>query len=248
MIHTLDHENFFPGRCVLVNGPVIVGFGPSGLAVGAGLKQQDNLPEYPTKYPFIDYLESYARHFDINPQFNETVQSAKYDETCGLWRVKTVESTSGATRGELVEYICRWLVVATGENAQKVVPEFEGLEEFGGQVMHACDYKSGEAYRGKRALVVGWWKLRHRRFLLIFATIMQFHQWWSGVRLVLGNIEKYDLRRPSVGPLQLKNSEGKTPVLDIGALQKIRSGEIKVVPRIKRFSRDGTELVNGKKS
>ena len=55
----------------------------------------------------------------------------------------------------MVEYICRWLVVATGENAQKVVPEFEGLEEFGGQVMHACDYRSGEAYRGKRGLVVG---------------------------------------------------------------------------------------------
>ena len=31
-------------------------------------------------------------------------------------------------------------------------------------------------------------------------------------RLVLGNIEKYGLRRPSVGSLQLKNSEGKTRV------------------------------------
>lgn len=45
--------------------------------------------------------------------------------------------------------------MATGENAEKVVPEFKGLEEFGGQVMHVCDYKSGETYRGKRVLVVG---------------------------------------------------------------------------------------------
>lgn len=64
-------------------------------------------------------------------------------------------------------------------------------------------------------------------------------------RIILGNIEKYGLRRPSKGPLELKNTEGKTPVLDIGALQNIKSGEIKIVPGIKRFSRDRVELVNG---
>lgn len=63
--------------------------------------------------------------------------------------------------------------------------------------------------------------------------------------LILGNVEKYGLRRPSIGPLQLKNSAGKTPVLDIGALQKIRSGEIKVVPGVKRFFPGRVELVNG---
>lgn len=188
-------ENFFARRCIWVNGPIIVGAGPSGLAVGAGLKRQgvpfivieranciaslwqnrtynrlklhlpkqfcqlpnlpfpQDYPEYPTKYQFIKYLESYANHFDIHPNFNETVQSAKYDATFGLWRVKTI-SKSGPTPCE-IEYICRWLVVATGENAEKVIPEFDGLEEFVGDVSHACDYKSGEGYRGKRVLVVG---------------------------------------------------------------------------------------------
>jgi len=37
------------------------------------------------------------------------------------------------------------------------------------------------------------------------------------------------------GPLELKNTKGRTPVLDIGALHRIRSGDIEVVPRIKRF-------------
>ena len=64
-------------------------------------------------------------------------------------------------------------------------------------------------------------------------------------RLILGNLEKHGLKRPSTGPLQLKNTEGKTPVLDIGALKKIRSGEIKVVPGIKRFFQGRVELVNG---
>lgn len=64
-------------------------------------------------------------------------------------------------------------------------------------------------------------------------------------RLILGNVEKYGLERPLLGPLQNKDTEGKTPVLDIGALQKIRSGEIKIVPGIKKLSRHNVEFVNG---
>ncbi|RWW56566.1 hypothetical protein BHE74_00036709 [Ensete ventricosum] len=130
----------------------------------------EDYPEYPTKKQFVDYLESYAKHFEISPRFNQSVQSARYDETCGLWRVRTVGAGSEAgNRSHEVEDIGRWLVVATGENAEKVVPELEGLGGFGGWGgaggaraggagggwLHACDYKSGEAYRGKRVLVIG---------------------------------------------------------------------------------------------
>ena len=65
--------------------------------------------------------------------------------------------------------------------------------------------------------------------------------------LVLGNVEKYGLKRPSSGPLELKNTQGKTPVLDIGTLERIRSGDIKVVTGIKRFNKNEVELVNGEK-
>ncbi|XP_010023778.1 probable indole-3-pyruvate monooxygenase YUCCA7 [Eucalyptus grandis] len=324
MLQSLDHGTFFSRRCIWVNGPVIVGAGPSGLAVGAGLKQQgvpfiileranciaslwqnrtydrlklhlpkqfcqlpdfpfpEDFPEYPTKHQFITYLDSYARHFDISPNFNETVQSAKYDETFGLWRVRTVLA-GGPGLGQLeVEYICRWLVVASGENAEKVVPEFEGLESFGGDVTHACDYKSGENFRGKRVLVVGCGNsgmevsldlcnhnarpsmvvrssvhvlpkevLGKSTFelavfmmkwlpLWLIDKILMFLAW-----LILGNVEKYGLKRPKIGPLQLKNAAGKTPVLDIGALSKIRSGQIKVVVGIKKFSSGRVELLDG---
>lgn len=189
---SFSDNDMFSRRCVWVNGPVIVGAGPSGLAVGACLKEEgvpcvilersdciaslwqkrtydrlklhlpkqfcqlpkfpfpEHYPEYPSKRQFIEYLESYAKQFDLTPQFNECVQSAKYDEFCRLWRVKTV-SADGAE----VEYICQWLVVATGENAERVVPEIDGLKEFGGEVVHACDYKSGEKFRGKKVVVVG---------------------------------------------------------------------------------------------
>ncbi|XP_075650532.1 putative indole-3-pyruvate monooxygenase YUCCA9 [Castanea sativa] len=47
--------------------------------------------------------------------------------------------------------------------------------------------------------------------------------------------------------MQLKNTKGKTPVLEICALDKIKSGAIKVVLDIKKFLSDQVELVNGEK-
>ncbi|RWR86300.1 putative indole-3-pyruvate monooxygenase YUCCA5 [Cinnamomum micranthum f. kanehirae] len=320
-----DHDDFFTPRCIWVNGPVIVGAGPSGLAVAACLKEQsvpfvilekadciatlwqrrtydrlklhlpkqfcqlpnypfpEDYPEYPSKKQFIDYLESYAQHFDIKPRFNECVQSAKYDETCGLWCVKSC-SIKGVERGvnSEVEYISQWLVVATGENAESVVPEIEGLNEFGGRVIHACDYKSGKDFKGKRVLVVGCGNsgmevsldlCNHNAFpfmvvrssvhvlprevfgkstFRIATFLMKWLPLWLVDKLlliltwlVLGNTERFGLRRPSMGPLHFKNTNGKTPVLDIGALQKIKTGGIQVVPGIKRFSHGRVELVDG---
>ncbi|XP_058101305.1 probable indole-3-pyruvate monooxygenase YUCCA5 [Magnolia sinica] len=323
MFSASNHEDFLTRRCVWVNGPIIVGAGPSGLAVGACLKEHgvpfiilekedciaslwqkrsynrlklhlpkqfcqlpklpfpEDFPKYPNKKQFIDYLESYARHFEINPRFNECVQSAKYDETCGLWRVKSFCMRAGA-RGAEVEYICRWLVVATGENAVRAVPEIEGLSEFGGRVMHVCDYKSGENFKGEQVLVVGCGNsgmevsldlcnynafpsmvIRSSVHVLprevmgkstfeVAVSLMKWLPLWLVDKLllvlawlVLGNTEKYGLKRPSMGPMQLKNTQGKTPVLDVGALGKIKSGKIKVVPGIKRFSTGKVELVSG---
>ncbi|KAG9154500.1 hypothetical protein Leryth_026281 [Lithospermum erythrorhizon] len=318
----INMDFFSTRRCVWVNGPVIVGAGPSGLAVGAGLKEHgtpfvileradciaslwqkrtydrlklhlpkqfcqlprfpfpEDYPEYPNKKEFVEYLESYAKHFDINPHYNECVQSAKYDKATSLWRVKTI-SASGSIRSE-VEYICQWLVVATGENAERVMPEIDGLDDFKGEVIHACDYKSGQEYKGNKVLVVGCGNSgmevsldlcnHHAKpsmvarssvhvlpreifgkstFELAVALMTWMPLWLVDKILlicawfILGNTNNYGLKRPTEGPLQLKNTKGKTPVLDIGALARVRSGDIKVIPGIKKFTKNMVELVNG---
>ncbi|XP_078442182.1 putative indole-3-pyruvate monooxygenase YUCCA9 [Wolffia australiana] len=310
-----ERNDFLARKCVWVNGPIIVGAGPGGLAVGACLREQNvpfvilertdciaslwqtrtydrlklhlpkkfcqlprapfpkDFPQYPSRTQFIEYLENYALRFDLRPRFNERVDSAKFDVACGLWRVRTSAD---------VEYICRWLVVATGENAESVVPDIDGLGEFTGEVIHVSEYKSGEAFRGKKVLVVGCGNsgmevcldlAQHDAFPFMVvrdsvhvlprevagvstfemaAILMKWLPLWIVdfvllilAWLVLGSLDKYGLRRPRRGPLTLKNEEGKTPVLDVGTLRKIKSGDIKVVPGIDRFSRGNVELVNG---
>ncbi|KAI3749584.1 hypothetical protein L2E82_20198 [Cichorium intybus] len=318
----LLEQDFAGRRCIWVNGPVIVGAGPSGLAVSACLREEgipfvvieraeciaslwqkrtydrlklhlpkkfcqlpklpfsEEYPEYPTKKQFITYLESYAKKFNIKPKFNESVQSAKYDRTCGVWRVKTVSTTGSIP--SVTEYICQMLVVATGENAEGVVPEIEGLQEFSGEVIHAKDYKSGEKYTGKKVLVVGCGNsgmevsldlanhnakpsmvVRSSVHVLpreifgksTFDLAMILMKWlplWLVDKLllilawlILGNTQKYGIRRPKLGPLELKNNHGKTPVLDIGTLKRIRSGDINVVTGITRFHGSSVQLING---
>ncbi|XP_044463622.1 probable indole-3-pyruvate monooxygenase YUCCA4 [Mangifera indica] len=174
-------------KCVFVDGPIIVGAGPSGLAVSACLSQQgvpslilekcdciaslwqhktydrlklhlpkhfcelpllgfpENFPKYPTKHQFIAYIESYASHFSIQPRFKQAVQQAVFDHSSGFWKVQTQD----------FEYISKWLIVATGENGEPVIPEIAGIEKFNGPVVHTSEYKCGSDFRNQRVLVVG---------------------------------------------------------------------------------------------
>ncbi|XP_078175224.1 indole-3-pyruvate monooxygenase YUCCA2-like [Carex rostrata] len=303
-----------PDKCIVVDDPVIIGAGPSGLAVAACLKKQgipslilersnciaslwqlktyDRLhlhlpkkfcelplmsyppgfPTYPTKQQFIAYLEAYAKQYDIKPVFNQTVVSAEYED--GAWRVRTEEGR---------EYLCRWLVVATGENAEAVLPEIEGLEKYKGTVVHTSAYRSGDMYQGKKVLVVGCGNsgmevsldlCNHGAMPSIVVReavhILPREMFWSSTfglsmwllkwlpmqtvdrflllmaRLMLGDTSQCGLERPHFGPMELKAVSGKTPVLDVGTLEKIKSGHIKIFPAIKSFTKHGAEFIDGR--
>ncbi|KAL3532443.1 hypothetical protein ACH5RR_005964 [Cinchona calisaya] len=235
-------------------------------------------PTYPTKQQFISYLESYAKQFELEPAFNNTVVSAEFDSGCGFWRVRT---TVGIKMEE-IEYVCQWLIVATGENAEEFVPDFEGMDEFLGPIIHTSEYTNGDCFSGKSVLVVGCGNsgmevsldlCNHnaRPSLVVrdsvhvlpqemlgrstFGLSVQLLKWFP-VRLldrllllmsrfILGNTAQLGLNRPKLGPLELKSITGKTPVLDIGALAKIKTGKIKVVRGIKRLMRNSVEFVDG---
>ncbi|MCL7034333.1 hypothetical protein MKW94_010295 [Papaver nudicaule] len=301
-------------KCSWVHGPIIVGGGPSGLAVAACLSDKGipslvleksdriaslwqyrtydrlnlhlpkqfcelplmgfpkHFPKYPTKHQFISYLESYASNFCIKPKFNQSVVSAEFDSGSGVWRVRTQDT----------EYISKWLISATGENAEPVIPEISGVEKFHGSVIHTSVYKSGSDFKNQKVLVVGCGNsgmevsldlcshnasphmvVRNTVHVLpremcgmsTFGIAMGLLKWLP-LRIVdkvlllvayfsLGSTEELGLHRPKIGPIELKNATGKTPVLDVGALSRIRSGKIKVMEGVREITRKGAKFIDG---
>ena len=116
---------------------------------------KDDLPTYPTRGQFVEYLESYTAHFKLQPKFCQSVDLAAFDARSGLWNVQTSTSCCGIKQ----EYRARWLVVASGENADPVIPNFKGTNDYrsngGGALFHSSQYRNGAEYAGKKVLVVG---------------------------------------------------------------------------------------------
>jgi indole-3-pyruvate monooxygenase len=162
----------------------IIGAGPAGLAAGACLraagldfvmlekeqavgaswrrhyarlhlhtvKKYSSLPlrPFPRDYPryvpkelMVRYLDDYAAHFDLQPRFGAAVRSVRRDGTDWI-----LETGAGALRAGFV-------VVATGYNAEPVVPAIPGMETFGGKVLHSADYADAKPFAGRPVLVIG---------------------------------------------------------------------------------------------
>jgi indole-3-pyruvate monooxygenase len=82
---------------------------------------------------------------------------------------------------------------------------------------------------------VGFW-LAERFPLWVADKILVFLSW-----LTLGSTDRYGIRRPrEAGPLEHKRNTGRTAVLDVGTIAKVKSGHINVEPTTKF---QGTQLL-----
>ncbi|XP_048138970.1 probable indole-3-pyruvate monooxygenase YUCCA10 isoform X2 [Rhodamnia argentea] len=231
-------------------------------------------PEYVPRDKFLRYLDDYVARFGIEPAYGRSVESAAYDEGAGKWRVNARDVGSG----EVEEYLCRFLVVATGETSDPFVPEVEGIEGFAGKVIHSTLYKNGKEFNGSRVLVVGSGNsgmeialdladhgartsiivrspvhVLSRKMANLGLRLMKYfplHVVDSLLvllsKLVYGDMSKYGLRRPAEGPFFMKKQYGKYPFIDVGTCQKIKSGEIQVLPALKRVEGNVVEFEDGK--
>ena len=162
----------------------IIGAGPAGLAIAACLRQagQDfillekeqqaapawrrhyerlhlhttkrysSLPfvPFPKDYPryvprdlFADYLDAYAQRFDLRPRFGETVRAINRQGRSWL-----VDTTTGPLHASHV-------VIASGNNAEPLMPGFAGADAFKGNSLHSADYRNAMPFAGQSVLIIG---------------------------------------------------------------------------------------------
>ncbi|SDM92744.1 flavin-containing monooxygenase [Allokutzneria albata] len=106
----------------------------------------DEWPDYPHHSRLREYFQRYAEHFRLldHVRFGHEVTSAVPDG--GGWSV--------TVKGKVPKHFDA-LVVANGHNWHPKMPEYPGLAEFSGKVLHSAAYKGPDVLRGQRVLVVG---------------------------------------------------------------------------------------------
>jgi cation diffusion facilitator CzcD-associated flavoprotein CzcO len=234
-----------------------------------GLPIPASYGRYPSRAQFVDYLESYARKFDLRPTFNAPVTAVRRDGDA--WRVEAGEN---AARSSIV-------VVATGWADFPHLPRWPGMADFQGPILHSSAYRNAAPYAGKRILVVGFGNsgaeialdlceagaeptlsvrspvrvLPRDLFgvpIQTFAIAQRFLPARVAdalnapiIRLTVGSLEKLGLKTAAKGPMQMIEEDGRIPVLDIGAVKKIREGKIKARGAIERFTPKGVVFAAG---
>ncbi len=90
-------------------------------------------------------------HITEHIRFNTYVRSADWDSQSDTWTIRAEQGDADKT------YRCRFLYCATGyyDYDHPYTPDFHGLENFTGEVVHPQHWPESLDYTGKRVVVIG---------------------------------------------------------------------------------------------
>jgi len=100
-------------------------------------------PMFPSREQVIEHIDRHAHEEGIDLELG--TRAERLDRDDGGWVLKTSAGDRSA----------RQAIIATGYEQVPFIPEWEGREEFGGDLSHAATYKNATPYAGKKVLVVG---------------------------------------------------------------------------------------------
>lgn len=108
-----------------------------------------NWPVFSPKDKLGDWMEMYVKVMEIPYWTSTTAKSARFDETTKEWTV-VVERD-----GREITLRPKQLVLATGMSGKANLPTFPGMEKFKGDQHHSSKHPGPDAYKGKKAVVIG---------------------------------------------------------------------------------------------
>jgi len=230
----------------------------------------EDAPRYIPKDDLLRYFEQYAEDFDIQPHFEEEVISI--EKKGEQWHSETASGKTflsenvvictgynrlphrptwegqGEFHGPMVH--SKFYKNADPYVGQKVL--IIGMGNSGAEIALDLWENGAQPYLSVRGPV----NIIARDFLgrPVQVTAMKLGKlprWlgdWIGAqvrKLSIGNLSKYGLEIPNFSPAQQLRMFGKTPVIDVGTIDQIKAGNIKVLPGIERFYADGALFKNG---
>ncbi|KAK6239305.1 hypothetical protein QUC31_004774 [Theobroma cacao] len=231
----------------------------------------DSYPSYISKEQFVSYLDNYVSHFKISPLYRRCVELAKFDQASKKWIVKARNLGSGEVEefkgrflavasGETsnpytpeIEGLNTFpgnvlhstqfrngnafsdqnvLVVGSGNSGMEIALD---LANHGAKTSIVA--RSPVHILSKEMVYLGLILLKYIPHNMVDSLMVMLS------KLAYGDLTKYGITRPKEGPFFMKVAYGKYPVFDVGTYNKIKSGEIQVLPAISSIR--GSEVVFG---
>jgi putative flavoprotein involved in K+ transport len=106
-------------------------------------------PSYIPKDKLAGWFEAYVEAMELNYWTGTEFCGGAYDEAAQRWSVTLRRDDTTRTMHP------RHVVMATGVSGIPNLPDIPTLSEFRGQVLHSSQYRDGEDWNAKRAVVIG---------------------------------------------------------------------------------------------
>ncbi|WP_019669312.1 flavin-containing monooxygenase [Eudoraea adriatica] len=240
----------------------------------SSLPHLDFPPDYPQYIPrqqLVTYYENYAKHFDINPHFNCEVTAVLKKN--GLWQIectnqKTFEAQNViiATGLNRIPNIPNWkgkdifegeiLHAASYKNPLKFKGKkvlVIGMGNTGAEIaLDLAEAKIDVGISVRSEIVVVPRDFLGRPIQLTAKKLAKLPFRLGDVigalvrRITFGNIGKYGLPVSKMHPRILIQEQGRTPIIDLGTIAKIKKGEISVFKDVLEFHENTIRFADNK--
>ena len=226
-------------------------------------------PRYPSREQVVQYLQAYAAEHRIAPQLGVTVHMVKHrgdrfavDTSAGVMAPRIVIMATGyngvpkvpsvpgleSFRGTAIHAGVyknaapyqgkRTLVVGCGNSGAEIALDLaeQGVDAamvVRGPVHVVPRDMFGRPTQHTNVL------LSHLPLALRDAIATRIVGW------VVGDLSRWGIVRPAVGPNRMIEESGRIPLLDLGTIAMVKQGKIRVVPAVQEILPDGVRFASG---
>jgi cation diffusion facilitator CzcD-associated flavoprotein CzcO len=233
-------------------------------------------PRYVARRALVEYYDDYAGRMEITPRFGEEVVSVRRDGEGveASWRTRTRSGVEVLSRNVVVATGINRVPVRPhfpGEPAFRGrvlhACEYRNPVPFAGQrvlvvgmgntgaeiALDLCEKGVDVALSVRGPVNIVPREVLGRptqRTALLLSRLPP----WLGDRLgvilrrfTVGDLSRYGIETPALPPSAQLRVQGSTPVIDVGTLARIRSGEIRVLPEVDGLQEEGVVFRGGQR-
>lgn len=111
------------------------------------------IPSFPPREVLYDYIAGRAKASGMREciRFNTAVRMVSFSDKTGKFSVVSRDQEKNSVCSEEFDFVA----VCTGHFSVANMPYFDGMDTFGGRVLHSHDFRDAGEFAGRNVLVVG---------------------------------------------------------------------------------------------